>query len=361
MRKPRSILLKTYERVNLVTEPIVSIIIPVYNQEKNIKEVVFNLLESIGSSCEIILIDDASTDGTKEAVLSTFHFYRNYTNVAKVRFFSNRKPMFETFCDDFGIKKSSGKYCLEIQADMYLQDKNFDLRLVEALETDEKIIALSGRGVEPIQPVLRQYLNTLGTDRAIGTSIFIYILRRAKYQIVRPSMHLRRKNSKDFEQYPQDENRKCFSQTEKEFFATGEAGRLGSKILEPLNESYESEHKIYIGDTVMRGPLLIDRSKYFEVGGFDISSFFQGFDDHDFSIRSRALGFKVGYVPVRFFSPPEIGTTRKPRSFSSEISILKNVIRIRKKRTKTNLYLLQNEKLKKEISDWEILEFNYQV
>ena len=89
----------------------------------------------------------------------------------------------------------------------------------------------------------------------------------------------------------------------------------------------------------MRGPLIIDSEKYFDLGEFDVKSFFQGFDDHELFLKAwLEKKYRVGYVPLGFSSPLIVGTARKPRSLKTEISIIFNLIRIRKSRKYTFLY-----------------------
>ena len=49
------------------TNPVVSVIVPVYNRDKTIKSSVESILKSEYRNFEILLIDDGSTDGTHEA------------------------------------------------------------------------------------------------------------------------------------------------------------------------------------------------------------------------------------------------------------------------------------------------------
>ena len=91
-----------------------------------------------------------------------------------------------------------------------------------------------------------------------------------------------------------------------------------------------SDRRIWLGETVMRGPLLIDRQKFNKLGGFDTRRFFLGYDDHDLALRGfNEFGYRCGFVPVSFYSPLKAGTTRKPRSLRSELEILRKLMEIR--------------------------------
>lgn len=44
--------------------PVLSFIIPVYNVEAYLKKCINSILEQSGADCEVILVDDGSTDGS---------------------------------------------------------------------------------------------------------------------------------------------------------------------------------------------------------------------------------------------------------------------------------------------------------
>ena len=58
--------------------PVLSFIIPVYNVEPYLKECVNSILEQCGTDCEVLLIDDGSTDGSG---MICDGFSENNTNV----------------------------------------------------------------------------------------------------------------------------------------------------------------------------------------------------------------------------------------------------------------------------------------
>jgi hypothetical protein len=89
------------------------------------------------------------------------------------------------------------------------------------------------------------------------------------------------------------------------------AGWLGAAI-EELREDADFDlkselaahsRKMWVGETVMRGPILFRRAEYNQYGGFDIMSFFLGNDDHDLFLRARQRGKNVAFTPLHFSSP----------------------------------------------------------
>jgi teichuronic acid biosynthesis glycosyltransferase TuaG len=61
---------KRIERINNMEKPLVSIIIPVYNCEKYVRECVESALKQDYDSFEVIVVDDGSTDGTLDILTS---------------------------------------------------------------------------------------------------------------------------------------------------------------------------------------------------------------------------------------------------------------------------------------------------
>ena len=124
-----------------------SITIPVYNQEQiiveNIKSIIFNTLNNF----EIIIILDFCFDNTEKYLTNFLDNYKNeIENLIQIKIFKNHnKPLFETACDNIGFKNSIGKYCLEIQADMKMIEKGYNIELTKPFLKFDNVIAVSGR------------------------------------------------------------------------------------------------------------------------------------------------------------------------------------------------------------------------
>ena len=88
----------------------ISVLLPVKNGEKYIKDCLHNLLKTIGSSDEILVIDDFSTDRTKNIVLTEFN------NDDRFRYIKNSKPGLVNALN-FGIKESVNKWIARVDVD----------------------------------------------------------------------------------------------------------------------------------------------------------------------------------------------------------------------------------------------------
>lgn len=96
----------------------------------------------------------------------------------------------------------------------------------------------------------------------------------------------------------------------------------------------------------MRGPVMMRRKSYDDLGGLDFHSFFLAYDEHDLFLRAHLhLGMSSAFHPIVFNSPLEWGTTRRPRSIETELLIVQHLLRIRRARSKSALSLVKFEQL----------------
>jgi glycosyltransferase involved in cell wall biosynthesis len=315
---------------NAKIKPELSIVVPIFNQSSIINLVIQRILENTYSNFELILIDDGSNDGTKNQLLNFNIDFKTVPNLVAFKVFRHKFSKFETYCENFGIINSNSKYCLGIQADMILSHYKFDLKMINALKSIDSIAVISGRGIERLRPIIRMYKKTLGSDTAQTSNVFLHLARQIKKQFISQRSDLSEVNTDLF-----------LEKSDSDFILTGTAGRIGKLANLTMDNQTIQSKKIYIGETVMRGPILYDKDKYFRIGGLDVKRFFQGFDEHDFCARAMLNNYLVGYTPIGFSSPVNIGTSRKKRTILTEIIILIKILtRFNKRKTST----LSNEK-----------------
>jgi len=90
-------------------QPFVSVIIPVYNSEKYIEQSVKSILEQTYKNFELIVIDDASTDGTA-AKLCTL-------NDPRIQVLTNEANLGNYPSRNIGIKMARGEFLFVMDAD----------------------------------------------------------------------------------------------------------------------------------------------------------------------------------------------------------------------------------------------------
>ena len=105
--------------------PIISVLLPVYNGEKFLKEAIDSVLCQSFTSFELLIIDDGSTDDSCNIVLgyqdSRIRLLRNKQNIGLIKTLNK------------GINESKGKYIARMDADDICREDRF-VKQVEFLE-----------------------------------------------------------------------------------------------------------------------------------------------------------------------------------------------------------------------------------
>ncbi|MEK6784302.1 MAG: glycosyltransferase family A protein [Nitrospirota bacterium] len=116
-----------------VTQPSVSVVIPVYNGVRFIQESINSVLTQTIADIEIIVVDDGSTDGTTEVVLG-------YTD-ARVRLVRLTQNCGPAEARNAGIRQAMGKYIAMLDADDIAEPTRF-AEQIEAMEQDKELVCL---------------------------------------------------------------------------------------------------------------------------------------------------------------------------------------------------------------------------
>lgn len=96
---------------------MISIILPVYNEEKNIKEVIQSLLNQDFKNFELIIIDDCSTDNTSKILTKIKH--------QKLKILKSEKNSGPGHARNIGIKNANGNYILFFDSDVKVTNNKF--------------------------------------------------------------------------------------------------------------------------------------------------------------------------------------------------------------------------------------------
>jgi GT2 family glycosyltransferase len=343
--------------LNLEVRSEVTFVIPVFNQEKYIASHLNSLLNYAELHHDIIIINDASTDQTHQEInnfLETLAVVskENLRKTNTIRYFKNIWPWYETRCDDFAFRLSSTKYIIEIQADIKVREKGFDKKMLEVMEREPNLIAISGRGTHRLEKRQSQECSNINANE------LAIEVQNAHGNLMRKLVNFfginHNKDSNMHQKKLHTSSAISFFDV-KEIFPTsevfvkcGRAGFLGELVdLIPYEGKNAISSKIGVysdklwrGETVMRGPLIISKALYLKMGGFDVNSFFLGNDDHDLFYRARQKGLQTAYMPIFFSSPLSMGNTRKKKSASSKFfHTVHKYVRIRNLR-KTSFHRL---------------------
>jgi len=111
-------------------KPLVSIIIPNYNKEKYIKEAIDSALNQTYKNIEVIVVDDGSTDGSKEII-------KSYGNRIRAYFLPHRNA---NVCRNFGIKNSKGEYIQFLDSDDIISKDKIEKQIEVFKKIDAGIV-----------------------------------------------------------------------------------------------------------------------------------------------------------------------------------------------------------------------------
>jgi len=344
-----------YSHVN----PALTFVLTTFNQEFLINKVIHSIVDHSSLPSELIIIDDKSEDETLSKILKMVGDENwDYGHLSKVSVYRNTTSRFETFCDDFGIRLAKTDHVVLVQSDVILTEKKFDTTLIASLKYFPDIMMVSARGTEPIHPIANFFQNSNGsvislgrfalfmTKRNIRKSIqgFISYICVVSYFIESKIASLRSNRKSKF---AINEVEELYFAVERPFLAdfiqAGKAGYLS--YYDVTRESgFEKIAMVWLGQTIMRGPIALDRTKYLEVGGFDLGSCFLGFDDHEIALRAYLkFKYRVGFLPIGYKSSLEWGTTRRPRSLKQSRIAIYHCLRIANNRKLTSLYNIKDK------------------
>jgi len=120
-----------------ITNPLVSILIPVYNGSEFLDETLQSIFQNTYRNFEIILVDDGSTDTSRTKCRNYAKKYKN------VFFYYFRKNKGMTRCLNFGIKKAKGKYIARINQDDLMTRTRLS-KQVKFLQTHPNYVVVGG-------------------------------------------------------------------------------------------------------------------------------------------------------------------------------------------------------------------------
>nr|WP_299202773.1 glycosyltransferase family 2 protein [uncultured Brumimicrobium sp.] len=92
--------------------PIISIIIPTYNNEAFIKETLDSVMKQTDQKWECVIVDDGSTDGTWD----TLEYYSNKDKRFRI-YKRNRAPKGANVCRNIGATEAKGEFITFLDAD----------------------------------------------------------------------------------------------------------------------------------------------------------------------------------------------------------------------------------------------------
>jgi hypothetical protein len=306
--------------------PQTTIIVPVHNSGDIIFYHLNMIINNAKDPIELIIINDASSDRSHKQIM-LFMKCIALNNRHSIKYYATRIPMFESRCDDFGIRTASCEYVIEIQADMLIHEVGFDSKLKKLLELNPKIEMLSCRGVSDFDLLQnnKRKVNYGEVYDSILYSFFRLLRLHILYKYLKSNLKISRlvrlKNTLIELDASKEISASLMMKNTFPDIKSGVAGWLNEKInylpyqynlffhqsLNALND------KIWVGQTCMRGPIILKKSTYIKLGGFNLKAFFQGLDEHDYALRLKDIEKCVGFTPIYFAAPTWLGSARNNR------------------------------------------------
>lgn len=153
---------------SLSSDPLVSVIMPVYNAQKYLKRAIESILNQTYQHFEFIIVDDASTDSSSKMLKS---FKRKDKRISLIR---NKENLGVTKSLNEGIAAASGKYIIRMDADDWSYPDRFKLQ-VELMKNNPDVV-VSGSYVEVCDSKLKpRYIRKYHlSDTEIRKHIFRY-------------------------------------------------------------------------------------------------------------------------------------------------------------------------------------------
>lgn len=152
-----------------MNEPLVSIIIPVYNAESYLAETIKSALEQTWQNKEIIIIDDGSTD-------NSLHIAKNFEcDLVKVLFQQNKGA---SAARNIGLKEAKGEYIQFLDADDLLSNNKIEVQINLLLNLPGYLALCATvhfqNGTEPTSPLIQHDWYAEGSDNPVDFLIKLY-------------------------------------------------------------------------------------------------------------------------------------------------------------------------------------------
>lgn len=171
------------------SNPLVSIVIPVHNGEKYIKESIDSCLNQTYNNIEIIVVDDKSEDRTLE-ILKEYGQKLTVIPVEKQNGLGN--------VINIGIRKSRGKYIARMDADDIMYPTRIE-KQVQYLESNTNCVAIGGQiDIINENSKITGHRDYAIDDRDIKKNRFLF------QPFAHPAVTLRKSTVEDIGSYPEN-------------------------------------------------------------------------------------------------------------------------------------------------------------
>jgi len=247
--------------------PLCSMVVVNYNSKAFLKNCLDSLSKQTYPNCEIIVVDNASTDDSLKIV----------ENYPKIKLIKSKTNLGFAGGNNVGIRKSRGKYVVIVDSDV-VADENWINELVKVAETDKKIGVVGGKVYHLLHGKKKSNILQYAGGNLHKFLNFYLFTTKTGY------------NKKDLGQY----------------------------------------EKIKETDFVYGCAFLVKRSVINEVGLMDEKYFMYG-EEIDWHYRIKEMGYKIVYVPgskIWHFGSPGVGKVSYKKTYYIQRSNIRVVIKL---------------------------------
>ncbi|MDD4382070.1 MAG: glycosyltransferase [Candidatus Dojkabacteria bacterium] len=169
--------------------PLVSIVIPVYNGERYVKESIDSCINQTYRNTEIIVVDDESTD-------NTLNILKEYGEKIKVLSVKKQNGLGNVI--NIGIRESKGKYIARLDSDDVMYPTRLE-KQVQYLEDNPNCVAVGGHiDVIDENGIIKNHREYAVEDKDIRKNMFLFS------PFAHPAVTLRRTSLESVGLYPED-------------------------------------------------------------------------------------------------------------------------------------------------------------
>lgn len=266
--------------------------VPIKNQEKVIKNVLYDLVSSIGKDFKLGLLFDNCIDESLNICKEFFSKSSlSFQYLQEVFFIRSDGELFESTAENILFKLCSEKYFVSIQSDLYFVDVSFLHRSESAFSLVPDLFAISGKALVSFEMLTRSkaFLNSLlHTFNAIR-KLRPFGIRKVRLGLFLPKL--------------------------------GYFGDMSSPPDVLMKFKRKELNTLYLGEAIIRGPVVWKSEIFRELNGYDDVAHPLGRDDCDICFRAYLSGYLSGYLPCGAYSIFKQGTTRKKRSPDDQESL----------------------------------------
>ncbi|SEP61421.1 Glycosyl transferase family 2 [Ectothiorhodospira magna] len=170
-------------------QPLVSVIMPMFNVEQYISESVQSILNQTFDYLELIIIDDGSTDSSAEIV-------RKFCIQEKRIIFIQQENQGQSAARNFGLSLANGKYIYFMDSDDFLDLNALKMLVSYAEKMQLDLVAFSGKSFTNDKLSLdrfQHYYRPPITKPVNGVDLFLILSRKNQF-IASPCLYLFRRD-----------------------------------------------------------------------------------------------------------------------------------------------------------------------